>query len=98
MVQCRLLIVNIMKTKNSEFIQLKHIDWLKLQLRLKALEGRGTEWSFIFYFKDECKSERLKHSMNIVVCNFYYKYIDEVMVEPLNKKQIFEDYFKGWVD
>lgn len=59
MVQCRLFIVNIMKNKNSEFIELKHIDWLKLQLRLKALEGRGTEWSFIFNFKDECKSDAL---------------------------------------
>ena len=87
-----------MKTSNPEFIRLSPLDWLKLQLRLKALEGQGTEWSFIFIFKDECKSEYHKNSMNTVVCNIYYKHIDDVLVESLNKEQIFEEYFKGWVD
>lgn len=76
--------------QNNEFI-VNEWEWLKLQLRVSALENQGSLWTTKFSFSGD------KIGNYQIVCAIYNGKMREILEDVKSKEQLLEEYFDGWV-
>lgn len=82
--------------KNINY-QVTEWDWFKLQLKLYAVESRGTKWYIHFIFNPK-ETPGYKDRNVEIICEIFNLAMDEILDVTKDKETLLKEFFNGWVE